>query len=154
MNLRTDAYHSQDAIGEIQHSIDLQAKHKEELTYVAMYLDKKILNLAIKIKSKRSSLVAFVTKYDIDETSFPVLEKVLADDVFQDTVAEPNMGTVEVEQAMRKNIPDEFFSLLKSKILIDIEYEINDRIDELKKMKLAKAQLERQLLDIKKTLKG
>lgn len=152
MNLRKDAYHEQDAIGEIQHLMDLYTGNKDELEYTAMYLEKRIVNLSIKVKSKREDFLAFMDRHNLKANLFPVLNSVLSDDVYPDTAAESNIGTVEVEKAMRKNIPDEIFDLLKSKILVEVQYEVNDRIDELKKMKLAKAQLEGDLLKVKRVL--
>jgi hypothetical protein len=152
MNLRIDAYHSQDAIGEMQHLASITADNKEEFEYTIMYLSRRLTNISMQIRSKRESLLAFIQKHNIDQTAYQVVGRILSDDVYPDTVADQNLGTVEIEKALRKNIPDELFALLKNQIQITIDWEINDRIDELKKMKLMKAQLEFDLLTAQQAL--
>jgi hypothetical protein len=150
MNLRKDAYHNQDTVGEVQHLVDLYSSNKAELSATLSYLEKKVTNLALRIKSRRENLVAFLDERQIDYALFPAFESVISDDVYPDTGADQNIGSVEVEKAMRKNIPDEIFILLKEKILVKIHYEINDRIDELKRIKLHKAKLEGDMLAIQR----
>ena len=150
MNLRKDAYHSQDTIGEIQHLVELYSNNKEELENTLKYLEKKLVNLSMRIKSYRENLIAFLDEHQIDYALFPAFASVLSDDVYPDTAADQNIGSVDVEKAMRKNIPVAMFSLLKEKILVKIHYEINDRIDEIKRMKLHKAKLEGEMLAIQR----
>ena len=145
-NLQPDAVHGQDSYHEIQHLTHITAKNKEEFEYNVMYLGKKIAELSTQIRIKRIGLLGLIKKYDIEPTSFPVLGQILSDDVYPDTEAAQNMGTVDVEKAMRKNIPDQLFDLLKTKIKTSVHHEINDRIDEIKKLKLHKAQLEGDML--------
>jgi hypothetical protein len=146
MNLRRDAYHSQDTIGEVQHLMDLYSNNKGELEDTYVFLEKKVTNLALRIKSKREELLDFLSIHQLKPDMFPVLESVVADDVCPDTSPEQGSSVVEVEKAMRKNIPNELFTLLKDKIPVRIHHEVNSRIDELKRMKLQKSKMEGEML--------
>jgi len=146
MNLRRDAYHSQDTIGEVQHLMDLYSNNKEELEDTYVFLEKKVANLALRIKDKREGLLDFLDRHQLTPDMFPVLESVISDDVYPDTPSEQGSSVVEVEKAMRKNIPNELFTLLKDKIPVRIHHEVNWRIDELKRMKLQRSKMEGEML--------
>jgi hypothetical protein len=148
VNLRQNAYHAQETIGEIQYLVDLASSTKEEFDYTLEYLKNQIVRIGVRIQGKRESLIAFMGKYGIDYSVFPIMNQILADDVIQDTAPVQNLSAVAVEDAMRKNIPDETFNHLRNKLDPKVAVELNDRIDEIKKMKLHKAWLERSYTDI------
>jgi hypothetical protein len=135
-NLRTDAYHSQDTIGELQYLIDLSTNNKEELDYSILYVQNRIVNLNHILKGVRDELLDFLEKHQLTPESFPVISRVLCDDVMPDTAPEQNIGAVDVEKAMKKNIPNETFDLLKIRITVHVTVELNQRIDYVRKLKL------------------
>jgi len=135
-NLRTDAYHSQDTIGELQYLIDLSTNNKEELDYSILYVQNRIVNLNHILKGVREELLDFLEKHQLSPEAFPVISRVLCDDVMPDTAPEQNIGAVDVEKAMKKNIPNETFDLLKIRITVHVTVELNDRIDYVRKLKL------------------
>jgi len=148
-NIKKDSVHGFQSIGELQHLVDLASNNKEEFDYTLDYLKAKMANQAAAIKSKRESLITFLKQYDLDPGMFPIIADVYSDDIYPDTTAEQNIGTVEVEQAMgAKKFPNKFFDILYQKLAVTIQNGINNRIDELRKMKLYASQLEYQYAKI------
>jgi hypothetical protein len=150
-NLRTDAYHSQDTIGELQYLVDLATNNKEAIDYSIIYVQERIVNLNHILKGAREELLHFLEKHNLSSDSFPVIHRVLCDDVMPDTAPEQNIGAVAVDKAMRKNIPDETFDILKIPLTVQVTIELNDRIDYVRKLKLNMARYCADLENLRKS---
>jgi len=154
VNLRKDSYHAQESIGELQHLISVASNTKEELDYTSIYLKRSITRLGIKIKNKRQNFIKYLDKCMIDPEMFPIISDVLSDDIYQDTEPAQALSITPVESALYKNFPlKEFSDVIDGTKVDGIIKIINERIDELKKLKLHKATLECLLQDINEAKK-
>lgn len=153
MNRRKNAAHSPDSIADLEDLHKIASDRKEELDYKIIYIKNKIYNLDLRIKSEREGFIAFCAKYKID-VNFPIIHDVLADDVMPDTDQEKMLEAIPIYMIMDKNFPDQQLAIARQMLVknyVTLQEEMNEYIDDIRKMKLHKSDLETDLQYLEKT---
>ena len=154
MRRRKDTFVKKDSVADIQELFTIAKSQKEYHEDRIRIIKNRIALIDRQILLVRDDFLAFLTSNGID-TSYPVINSVVSDQVVPDTVPEDSMDSIPIEEAMIPNIPNPTFlttiNLLKNKYS-SLQDEIEEYCDTLLKMRTKKSKLEASVESVQKSI--